>query len=256
VLVFSFPLFLFVKEAPSLVRLNLTESLTNSIGSFMTTLRRVARHREMLFFFIGCLLALDAVHTVIVNMTLYCKNMVGLDPLLGFDLSPRWKGHVLFQLPVSEIDVFLITSTIFAIVGALGLGHISDKTSHYGTLMAVLILWMVALVLAMFSVQRALFWITGPLFGLGFGGIWTVSRAYLQELCHPEERSQMFALFGLVGRGAAIIGTFIWARVFRFCEPIFGERKSYRFAIAAVLGLLVLGFWIMLYARPRTENRS
>ncbi len=251
VLVFSLPLFLFVREAPSLVRLNLAESLTNSVGSFMTTLRRIARHREMLFFFIGCLLALDAVHTVIVNMTLYCKNVVGLDPSRGFDFSPGWN----FQYTVSEIDMFLITSTFFAIIGAFGLGHISDKTSHYRTLMGVLILWMVALVLAMFSVQRALFWITGPLFGLGFGGIWTVSRAYLQELCHPEERGQMFAIFGLVGRGAAIIGTFIWARVFRFCEPIFGERKSYRFAIAAVLGLLALGFWVMLYARPKTEKR-
>ncbi len=254
VLIFAMPLFLFVKEKPSLVRLNLAQSLTNSIGSFIITLRRVARHREMLFFFIGCLLALDAVQTVIVNMALYCEDIVGLDPTRGFDFSPKWMDRVLFQFTVSEINLFLITSTFFAIVGAFALGHIADKTSHYETLIGVLILWMVALVLAMFSVQRALFWITGPLFGLGFGGIWTVSRAYLLDICHPEERGQMFALYGLVGKGAAIIGPLVWAYVFARFEPSFGERKAYRMSIAAILGLMMLGFWMMLYAKPKSKT--
>jgi UMF1 family MFS transporter len=256
VLVFALPLFLFVKEKPSLVRLNLAQSLTNSIGSFVTTLRRISRHREMLFFFIGCLLCLDAVHTVIVNMALYCENVVGLDPKEGFDLSPMWKDRVLFQYRLSEINLFLITSTVFAMFGAFGIGHISDKTGHYTTLLAVLILWMAALVLAMFSVQRTLFWITGPMFGLGLGGIWTVSRAYLQEICHPEERSQMFAIFGLASRSAAIIGPFVWARVYSFSNHhlMLNERKSYRLAIAAVLCLMAVGFWVMLLARPKTQQ--
>lgn len=253
-LAFALPLFLFVREKPSLVRLNLTQSITNSVGAFVTTLRRVVRHREMLCFFIGCMLALDAVSAVIVNMVPYCKNVVGLDPLRGFNFSPMWKDRILFHLTVSEIDLFLITSTVFAIIGSFVIGHISDKTSHYKTLLAVLVLWIGVLILAMFSVQRKLFWFTGPLFGLGFGGIWTVSRAYLQELCHPEERSQMFALFGLVGRGAAILGTFVWARVFSWSSPYFGDRKAYRLSIAAVLALLVLGFWLLCLANPKRKS--
>ncbi len=254
VLFFALPFFLFVKEKPSLVRMNLTESLRNSIGSFIITIRRVVRHREMLFFFIACLLALDAVHTVILNMAVYCKDVVGLDPSIGFDFSPKWKGRLLFQVTITEIDLFLIVSTTFGIFGAFTIGHIADRIGHYRVMIGVLVLWIVALVLAMFSVQRKLFWVTGPLFGLGFGGIWTVTRAYLLDICHPEERGQMFAIYGLVGKGAAILGPLVWGGVFTFCEPYLGQRKSYRMAIGSILVLMTLGFWMMLRAKPKTEN--
>jgi UMF1 family MFS transporter len=255
-LFFAMPLFLFVRERPGLVHFNWVQSLQNSVGSFITTFRRVARHREMLFFFLGCLLALDAVHTVILNMSLYCKNVVGMDVLEGFKLAPQWKGRLLFSCEVNEIDAFLITSILFSIVGAPIIGHIADKTNRYQILMAVVGLWIGALLLAMFSVQRRLFWLTGPLFGLGFGGIWTVSRAYLLELCHPEERGQMFAIFGLVGRFAAIIGPIVWGNVFKIGRCLFhNDRQAYRLSIAAILILISVGFWILLKARPRQGER-
>ncbi len=252
---FSLPLFLFVKEKPSLIRFNLTESIKNSVGAFTTTMRRVTRNREMLLFFIACILCLDAVHTVIVNMTLYCTKVVGLDAVKGVDWSIGWKDNVLYALKVSEIDAFLITCAGFGIIGALVFGDVADKTDRYKTLIVVVIVWMVALVLAIFSVQRKLFWFAGPLFGIGFGGIWTVSRAYLQQLCHPEERGQMFALFGLANRCAAFIGPLVWAAVFAIFEPTWGERKAYRCAIGAVLVLMIIGFWILLIARPKEKTR-
>jgi UMF1 family MFS transporter len=254
VLVFTLPLVLFLKEKPSLVKLDLSQSLRNSFSAFATTLRRIGRRREILFFFIGCLLALDAVNAVIVNMALYCETVVGLDSAKGILLAPMWKERVLFQFTITEINLFLITSTVFAILGSFVIGHISDKTSHYRTLVGVLILWIFTLALAMFSVKRKLFWITGPLFGLGFGGIWTVSRAYLQQLCHPEERSQMFAIFGLVGRGAAILGTFTWARVYTYCNPILGENKAYRCSIGAVLILLILGLFFLMASQSQKKT--
>jgi UMF1 family MFS transporter len=119
----------------------------------------------------------------------------------------------------------------------------------------VIVLWIATLVLAMFSVQRRIFWFAGPLFGLGLGGIWTVSRAYLLDICHPEERGQMFAIYGLVGRCAAIIGPLVWGGVFAIFEPSLGERKAYRLAIGAVTVLMLLGFWILLQARPSKERR-
>ncbi len=251
VFAFSLPLFLFVKERPGLVRLNLGQSLQNSVGAFITTLRRISAHREMMLFFLACLLCLDAVETVKANLALYCQSVVGLDPARGFDFTPVWKGRVLFHLTLSEINLFIIVSTVFAIFGAPLVGHISDKTGHYRAMLWVLVLWMAALVLAMFSVQRRLFWIAGPVFGLCFGGMWTVTRAHLLEICHPEERGQMFAIFGFVGRCAAVIGPMAWGLTFTQFEPIFGERKAYRLAIGAILVLMAFGFWIMLHAKPR-----
>ncbi|MDD2710846.1 MAG: MFS transporter [Verrucomicrobiae bacterium] len=252
VLFFSLPLVLFVKEKPGLVRFNFADSLRNSPGSFLTTLRRVARHKELLFFFIGLLLVLDGVETVIINMSIYCEKVVGMDIQRGFHLTPMWKDRVLFDHTLSEIDAFLITSTLFAMIGAPLVGHIADKTTRFKTLLGVVILWICALVLAMFSVQRKLFWLTGPLFGIGFGSIWTMGRAYLLELCHPEERAQMFSLFSLVGKGAAVLGPLVWGTVFALCKNGLGmgERKAYRFAIAAILMLVVAGFAVLRRAKP------
>ncbi len=263
VLIFSLPLFLFLKERPGLVHFNLAESLRNSIGSFSITLRRVRSHPTMFFFFLGCLLALDGVETVTINMSLYCDKVVGLDKSAGVIIPLMWKGRELFRFTVSEINSFLIVSTFCAVLGAFIIGHIADKTDRYKTLLAVIIVWMLALLLAMFSVQsdyrirhKLFFWITGPLFGIGFGGIWTVGRAYLLDICHPEERGQMFALFGLVGRGAAILGPLVWAMVFKLSENYLhlGERKTYRLALFAILVLVFLGFLILLRAKPKTEK--
>ncbi|NUN93247.1 MAG: MFS transporter [Verrucomicrobiae bacterium] len=251
VFAFALPLLFFVRERPGLVRLNLRQSLGNSCRAFLTTLRRVSGHREMMLFFLACLLCLDAVETVKANLALYCQTLVGLDPARGFDFPLAWKGNVLFRLTLSEVNLFIVVSTVSAIFGAPLVGHISDKTSHYRAMLWILALWMLALVLAMFSVQRRLFWFTGPLFGLCFGGMWTVMRAHLLEICHPEERGQMFAIFGFVGRCAAVIGPLAWGLTFTRFEPIFGERKAYRLAIGAILTLMAMGFWVMLYARPR-----
>jgi len=248
---FALPLFFFVKEKPSLVRLNLTQSLRNSIGSFIITLRRIGRNRQMLFFFVGVLFAFDVVETVVINMTLYCKEVANLSEIEGFDFSPTYMGKVLVHIRIPQIDLFLMTSIVFAILGALIIGHISDKTNHYKTLMAVLVLWMITLVLAMFSVHRALFWITGPLFGIGFGGLRTVGRAYLLEICHPEERGQMFAIYGLVGRGAAVLGPLVWAATFYLAQPYLGQRAAYRTAIAAMLILMIIGFCILARGKPK-----
>ena len=266
VFVFSLPLFFFVKERPGLVHFNLAESLRNSIGSFLITLRRVRSHPTMFFFFLGCLLALDGVETVVVNMSLYCDKVVGLDKSAGVVIPLVWKSRELFRFTVSEINFFLIVSTFFAVFGAFIIGHIADKTDRYKTLLGVIIVWMIALVLAMFSVQsdhrirhKLFFCITGPLFGIGFGGIWTVGRAYLLDICHPEERSQMFALFGLVGRGAAILGPLVWAFVFKLSELSenylhLGERKTYRLALLAIFILVSFGFLILLRAKPKKEK--
>jgi len=248
---FALPLFFFVRERSGFIHFNFAQSLQNSVPAFLTTLRRVISHPEMLYFFIGSLLALDALMTVTVNMSLYAQGVVGLDPLQDLSLPLIWKGKKLFDYPFSELNAFLIFSTSFAIIGAPIIGHIADKIGRYRMLQAVVLLWVFALTLAMFSVQRKLFWVTGAFFGVAFGGMWTASRSYLLDLCHPEERGQMFAIYGLVGKGAALIGPLTWGLVFQFANPYFGERKAYRLCLAAILFLTVCGFFILRKAKPK-----
>ncbi len=253
-LAFAMPLFLFVREKKGFIHFNFRQSLQNSVGSFVTTLRRVASHPEMLYFFLGSLLALDGLQTVTVNMSLYAEGVVGLDPKQGLSLPLTWKDHQLFNLQVSELDAFLIVSILFAIVGAPIVGHIADKIGRFRMLQMVVGLWIFALALAMFSVQRKLFWVTGGFFGLAFGGMWTASRAYLLDLCHPEERGQMFAIYGLVGKGAALIGPLTWGLVFQLFHTTLGDRKAYRLCLGSVLLLTLCGFLILRKARPRAER--
>lgn len=253
-LIFSLPLFFFVSEKKSLVRLNLASSIRNSIGAFLTTLRRITRNRQLLFFFLGALFAFDVVETIVVNMALYCKDVAGLSGTQGIEFPITYMGKTLFRTPViSQIDMFIIASVVFAILSSLIIGHISDKVGHYKTFVCILVLWMVALLMTMYAVHRK-FWIIGPLFGIGFGGIRTVGRAYLSEICHPEERGQMFAIFGLIGRGAAVLGPLVWAGTFYLFEPMLNQRGAYRMSILSMLLLMVIGFWLILRGRPTEES--
>jgi UMF1 family MFS transporter len=92
----------------------------------------------------------------------------------------------------------------------------------------------------------------GALIAIGFGGIWTVSRSFLMGICHPEEKSQMFALYGLVNKGAAVIGPLIWGMT----VEVFHNSPSlkYRMALLSMAVLMVIGLAVM--SRVKYEPKA
>jgi MFS family permease len=170
------------------------------------------------------------------------------------------------------MSIFLIISTLSAMLGAYPLGLLADRLSPKKVLSAIVLGWVIVLVIFSLNRGAAMFWILGPVVGLLLGGVWATSRPLLMRLTPPEKLGEFFGLFSLSGRSAAICGPLVWGGVvylfspdkplgqitakylalsIRQIEPSYvlspegAAQLPYRLAILSLAALVAVGFLIL-----------
>ena len=91
-------------------------------------------------------------------------------------------AHQVAGFDDAMIRNLLIVSTVFAAMGSLIFGWITDRWGAKRTLTAVLYLWIVTLVAAIASFSPWTFWLVGFLVGCALGGTWVSARALVLDL--------------------------------------------------------------------------
>jgi len=225
-LLFSLPCFLFVKDqfsAKQKGRGKFGIRIVDSFRKVKETLIHIREYPGLFNFLIAVFIALNAVNTLIVFMSVYTKKVIGFTN--------------------SEIITFYIVSTVFAILGSFVTGFITDRFGSKRTLSIVLGLWCISILLVAISFNKIVFWVVGPLVGICLGATWTSARALVVDLSPPQMVGEVFGFYGLVGKSASIIGPLIWG----LCAWAFGFLGilKYRLAILSLLPFLVLGFIIL-----------
>ena len=191
-LLFSLPCFLFVKER-SIQGIGKTKlKIRESFRKVKETFLNIKDCPDLLNFLIATFIALNAINTIIVFMSVYTKKVMGFtDP---------------------EIITFYIIATIFAIIGSFIAGFITDRIGSKRTLSIVLGLWCISILLAVISFSKPMFWIVGPLVGICLGATWTSARVLVVDLSPRQMVGETFVFYGLVGKTASIIGPLVWGR--------------------------------------------
>jgi len=226
-LVFSIPCFLFVSDSerknPEPV------SLQKVWRTAVQTGRDIQRYRTLFKFLLIHFLILDVVNTLIAFMAIYANKVMGFND--------------------SQINTFLILSTVGAMLGSLAIGALARWQGAQKTYLLVLWIWVIVLALAVFSPDQTTFWCVGPLAGMGMGGVWTVSRALLAEWSPAEKLGEFFGFYGMAGKIAAIMGPLLWGSVVWLLNDF--PILKYRGAVFALL-LIALGT-VFLYRRLMKE---
>jgi len=222
-LIFSLPCFLFVKDRLLERRDKFELKIGGAFRKTKETFIHIKKYPGLFNFLIAAFIALNAVNTLIVFMSVYTKKVMGFtDP---------------------EIITFYIISSIFAIAGSFIAGFITDRFGSKRTLSIVLAFWCISIFLAIVSFNKTIFWIVGPLVGICLGATWTSARALVVDLSPPKMVGEVFGFYGLVGKSASIIGPLIWG-VTVWAFGFLGILK-YRIAIFVILLFLGLGFAIL-----------
>ncbi len=165
-------------------------------------------------------LGLSAVGTVILFMSVYAKEAMGLSD--------------------AELHNFLILSTLVTIAGSFAWGRVTDRLGGYRSLWWVWAVWVLAFGLAAVSFHRGLFLLAGCLAGIALGGTWVTSRVLLVERVGLARIGEAFGLFGLVSRVAGVAGPVAWAALVWAGAPLGPLR--YRIAMLLPLGLTLAGW--------------
>jgi UMF1 family MFS transporter len=194
------------------------------------TLRNLGGYAGVGTFILATVLYTDAANTAIANMALY--------------------GRVVFGMDTGQVTGLLLFSTIFAVIGSVAFGYLCDRAGPKRTLLAVLVVWFVAIVLAAGAVGAWMLFVAGPFVGVALGGMWTVGRVMLVALSPPEKLGEFFGLFSLAGKVSAVFGPALTAGLlFAFG----GGAVGYRLAIGSLAVIMAAGIFFLLRvpdARP------
>lgn len=229
-LIFSIPCFLFVKdpEARSVKKFQLKQAF----HTLKQTLANSKQYKFLFKFILIHFMILDVVNTVIAFMSIYANKVM--------------------HFTDAQITTFLITSTSAAMIGSYIIGWLVKYKGTAWSYWLVLWLWVAALSIAILSQSQTMFWVVGPLAGMGMGGVWVVSRAYIVELSPPEKLGEFFGIYGLAGKAASIFGPLLWGTV----VWVFQETQTfkYRAALTALLLITIVTLFLFRSLRRQMEQ--
>jgi len=142
--------------------------------------------------------------------------------------------------------IFLLN--IAALIGAWGLGWVQDHLGHVRTLRWTLWGWVAACFLAAFSPNVSWFWLAAAFAGLCMGASQSIGRAMVGCLTPPERTAQMFALWSVAVRMAAILGPLLYGAV------TWVSAGQQRWAIGVTSLLFLAGLWVLEHIEWNRET--
>ncbi len=221
-LAFSLPCLLFVPDGGRgpLWRRGLG---AETVARVRRTLRALPTIPGLGRFLVAHFLYTDAVNTVILFMAVYVTKVGGFTS--------------------AEVTRLLALSTLFAIVGAFGQGALVDRLGAKRALYVALVLWAVGLGLALAAPGKGALWLVGPVTGTALGALWAADRVLMLRLSPPEALGELYGIYGMIGRFAAISGPLVWGTVVYALEGT--GALAYRAAIGSLLIMLLAGAFVL-----------
>ena len=164
-----------------------------AFARLLQTAREAARYRD-LFLVFACGTCYQAgVTTVIVLAAIYAEQVMG------------------FSTTDTLILVLMINVT--AAIGAFSFGYLQDRVGKTRALRITLLGWIVMVVMAWFATTPPLFWAAANVAGLCMGSSQSAGRTLVAYFAPPDRTAEMFGLFGVATRLAAILGPLTYGAV-------------------------------------------
>lgn len=231
-LLFSLPLFLFVKEEAT--------ALKQKAGFFAgyrdiyATFKEMRKYQNIFTFMIAYFFLNDAIATTIAIMSVYAKAIAGFT--------------------AGEFILLYLVSTVSSIIGSFLFGYITRSKGAKKAVLYVSIMMCIALAIGALAFSKLSFWIAGSLFGVSLGAMWVTSRTYIVELSPKDKQGQFFGLFAFSGKVSAIIGPTIYGSITLLLHS-YGNIAN-RLAMGSLLVMVLLGIFFLRKVKPQAPAES
>ncbi|MFC1708645.1 MFS transporter [Candidatus Omnitrophota bacterium] len=221
---FSLPCFLFIRDEPSRTDNSSFKVVARrEMKKLSRSINEIKGNKIALRFFCSIMLAINGINGVLLNMGVYGKKVMGfLD---------------------SELLVFIVISTIFALASSFIFGYVTERIGPKRTLSLVLIGWVLALIAVALVSKKYMYWILGPILGFLLAGTWVSSRPLIISLAPENRTGEFFGFTGLASISGALLSPPIWLLVITVFEPL--GLVKYRMAILSLAVMIAAGFLIL-----------
>lgn len=221
---FAVPIFLLVRETTSGGARFRTGEALRSWSQLRVTIGHARQTPGLLRFVVGRFFYTDPVNTTIAVMSVFAVSAVGFT-----------KGEAL---------LVILGLTVIAVVAAFGWGLLADGIGPKRTLLIVLGCWAAGLLIIGLTLSKLPFLVAGALLGAGLGGVGVTDRLLLLRLAPPHRVGEMLGLYGLAGKFSAVVGPLLYGVTIVLLLDRVGPL-AYQAAILSLLGLLLVGLWII-----------
>ena len=194
-------------------------SLQVSYTRLVHTFKEAAHFRDLLWFLITLGVYQSGVSTVVVLAAIYAQEVIGFD--------------------TQSLIVLIMVVNVTAAVGAFICGHLQDRMGSVPTLAITLLIWIVAVIVALLANDRSDMWIAGNIIGLAMGASQAVGRALVSKFSPTERAGEFLGLWGLVNRLSAIVGPLSYGLI------NYWSHGNHRMSLLSTLSFFIVGLVLL-----------
>ena len=191
-LVFSFPIFLWVRDSAkgASVSIGVPETgrspLRQAFTDLKVTAQKIRHYRQIIRFLLARLVYNDGLVTVFAFAGIYASGT--------------------FDFTQSDIIVFGIVINVAAGLGAWVFGIMDDRRGGKSTIMVSLVALSVATLIAVLAPGRPWLWVAGIGIGIFAGPNQSASRSLMGRFVPERHQSEFFGFFAFSGKATAFLG--------------------------------------------------
>jgi UMF1 family MFS transporter len=143
-------------------------------------------------------------------LTVFFVYSMGLTSVIAF--AGIFAERTLGFTPGELVGLFMVLQLSSA-GGAFFFGFLQDRLGASRTIQITLVLWSLVCIGAYFCESKGLFWAIGLAAGLGIGSLQSASRGLVGLFSPPEKSGEFFGFWGLAGKGAYMVGPFLFGLI-------------------------------------------
>lgn len=211
----TLPTFLWLRERAKPSAYTPGQLIQAGFQRLRLTFSHAHRFTDLLRFLMALAIYQCGVNVVVVLAAVYAQQVMGFTT-------------------TDTIKLILVVN-LTAALGAFVLGHVQDRLGSVRTLAITLGIWIVAISALYMSETRTHFWLGANLIGIALGAIQSGSRALVSQFSPPQYAGEFFALWGLAGKLAAIIGPLSYGAI------TYLSQGNHRLALLSTLVFFVGG---------------
>lgn len=217
-LLFSLPVFLFVKEKKVTGGTDQPNFLKIGFKRISDTFHHIKNYKNIKLFLFSYFLYIDGVNTIIFFSANFAQTTLN------------------FSIP--DLILFFIIVQVTALLGSFLFGWIADKYGTKNTLIFIIISWAFLTLTVYFANDKTTFLVIGAFAGTFLGSSQALSRSFFGKLIPFEKKTEFYGFYSLFEKTSTILGPL----TFGLISWLTGNQ---RFAVLSIIIFFIAGLFLM-----------